>query len=286
MAPISTQPLRPLSQFTTAIRGWWQAFRYMSQHGLLVFHLAGPAVILAIQVFGFNLSSWLKTTIRNGFDSGLLALGLDLNTLGTSADGLWQDILLWVASILDWVLECGVTVLVFLLSVTLTKYLLLTLMAPFMSALAGRVRQLETGTSLPFTLSQLIRDLLRGIRTAAGLLAVELALTLALSLTGLLLTVFAAPLTILLSPILIVLGWLVGAYFYGAAIFDAVHEQAGLGWKASIRDGWRERFSLLGIGTVFYLLIAVPVVGVFLAACLGTMPCTVAAARLTFKPTP
>ncbi|MEC8758667.1 MAG: hypothetical protein VXX70_03865, partial [Bacteroidota bacterium] len=98
--------------------------------------------------------------------------------------------------------------------------------------------------------------------------------------------VFSAPLAVILSPILIALCWLVGAYFYGAAIFDAVHEQSGLDWRASIRQGWRDRFSLVGIGTVFSMLIAVPFIGVFLAAFLGPMPCTVAAARLTFTPTP
>ena len=286
MALTSPPPLGPFSQFTAAIRGWWRAFGYMSQHRLRTFHLAGPAAILAITVAGLGLTGWLTRTIQEGLDRGLRTIGLDLDNMTASPDAWWTDTLLWGASRLDWALEWVVALLVLWLKVKVTKYLLLTLMAPFMSALAGRVREVETGTSLPFTPSQLLRDLLRGLRTAASLLAAELTLTLALSLLGLLLTVFAAPLAVLLSPILIAIGWLVGVYFYGAAIFDAVHEQSGLDWRSSIRQGWQDRFSLVGIGTVFSLLIAVPFIGVFLAAFLGPMPCTVAAARLTFTPTP
>ena len=108
-----------------------------------------------------------------------------------------------------------------------------------------------------------------------------LSLSLALALSGLLLTVFAAPLAILLTPALLVGSWMVGAYFYGAAVFDAVYEQDGLDWRTSIRRGWSDRARLLGIGAVFSALLAVPFVGVFLAAFLGPMPCTTAAARLT-----
>ena len=48
MALTSPRPLGSLSQFTAAVRGWWRAFGYMSQHRLRVFHLVGPAAILAI----------------------------------------------------------------------------------------------------------------------------------------------------------------------------------------------------------------------------------------------
>ena len=133
-------------------------------------------------------------------------------------------------------LEWGVALLVLWLKVKLTKYLLLTLMAPIMSALAGAVRKREVGSAPPFNAGQLLRDLLRGVRTSSVLLLAELTLSLALALSGLLLTVFAAPLAVLLSPPALLAGsWMVGAYFYGAAVFDAVYEQDGLDWRTSIR---------------------------------------------------
>lgn len=111
-------------------------------------------------------------------------------------------------------------------------------------------------------------------------------LTLALYLTGLVLAMFTGALAILLSPLLLIAGWMVGAYFYGAAVFDAVYEQAGLNWRNSLRTGWKDRYRLLGIGAVFSILLTIPGFGVLLATFLGPIPCTVAAARMTFSPRP
>lgn len=281
MASLRTFALTPLTQFLGAIRAWLQAFGYMRQQGLSVYHLAGPIAIAAISLAGIGLTGLLSERIRGALLLGLGAIGLSPDDLASSPHAWWADAYLWGASKLDWMLEWGVALLVLWIKIKLTKYLLLTLMAPVMSALAGAVRKREVGSAAPFSPGQLLRDVIRGVRTSSVLLLAELGLSLALALSGLLLTVFAAPLAILLSPVLLVGSWMVGAYFYGAAVFDAVYEQDGLDWRASIRRGWSDRFRLLGIGAVFSALLAVPFVGVFLAAFLGPMPCTTAAARLT-----
>lgn len=254
----------------------------MGQTGLNRFHLIGPAALAGISLAGWGLTGWLASQIRTAVLAGMTAIGLDSDTLSRPPEAWWSEALLWGATQLDWMLEWTLSLLVLWLKLKVTKYLLLTLMAPFMSALAAAVRQRETGQSIPFSVRQLFRDVGRGIRTATTLLIAELSLTLTLALIGLLLTVFAAPLAVLLSPLLLLLGWAVGAYFYGAAIFDAVYEQAGHDWRSSLRAGWADRYRLLGIGAVFSALLTVPFVGLFLATFLGPMPCTAAAARLTF----
>ena len=281
MTSLRSPAVTPLTDFIGAIRAWFQAFGYMRQNGLRAYHLAGPAAIAAISLAGVGLTGMLSEQIKEALLLGLDAIGMNPDDLATSPNAWWTDAYLWGASQLDWMLEWSLALLVLWLKVKLTKYLLLTLMAPIMSALAGAVRKREVGTAPPFSAGQLLRDLVRGVRTSLVLLLAELGLSLALALSGLLLTVFAAPLAILLSPALLVGSWMVGAYFYGAAVFDAVYEQDGLDWNTSIRRGWSDRFRLLGIGAVFSALLAVPIVGVFLAAFLGPMPCTTAAARLT-----
>ena len=164
---------------------------------------------------------------------GLNTIGLDMDTLSASPDAWYTETLLWGASKLDWILEWGVSILVFWLKLKLIKYVILTVMAPMMSALAGAVRRRETGHAAPFTLIQLAKDVLRGIRMSVFLLAAEMTLTLAVAITSLLLTAFASPLALLMSPALLFLSWAIGAYFYGAAVFDAVYEQYGLGWRSS-----------------------------------------------------
>lgn len=281
MASLRTSALTPLAQFFGAIRAWFQAFGYMRRQGLSAYHLTGPVAIAAISVAGIGLTGMLSTAIKDALLTGLDTLGLNPDDLAASPDAWWTDAYLWGTSQLDWMLEWGVALLVLWLKLKLTKYLLLTLMAPVMSALAGAVRKREIGSAPAFSAGQLLRDLIRGVRTSSVLLLAELGLSFVLALSGLLLTVFAAPVAVLLSPALLVGSWMVGAYFYGAAVFDAVYEQDGLDWRTSIRCGWSDRFRLLGIGAVFSSLIAVPFIGVFLAAFLGPMPCTTAAARLT-----
>lgn len=286
ISPTNSRMLAPARQFLLALGGWWRAFGYMRHHGLRRFHLAGPGALLLITWAGIGLSERLSAWLRSSVLEGLASLGFNPEPLAASPDAGWTQVLLWSASLLEWMLEWGVALMVLWLKVKVTKYLLLTLMAPIMSALAAAVRNRETGTSVPFSVRQLMRDLLRGLRTATVLLSAEIALTLVLALTTLLLSILAAPLAFLLSPVLLVLGWVIGAYFFGAAVFDAVYEQAGLDWSSSLRTGWKDRYSLIGIGAVFSLLLAVPFIGVLLATLLGPMPCTVAAARLTFHPVP
>lgn len=284
--PLQSPALTPLREFLNALRGWWQAFGYMKKQGLRAYHLAGPAALTVIAFSGFRLTRALTDWIRNAALDCLKLMGAEPNGLTTSNTGWWNDILIWGTNGLESLLEWSVALFVLWLKVKVTKYLLLTLMAPFMSALAGAVRKRETGDSTPFTVTQILVDLSRGIRTALVLFTLETGLTLCLAVTGLLLTLFAAPIAILLSPALLITGWMVGAYFYGAAVFDAVYEQAGLDWRGSLRAGWVTRYRLIGIGAVFSALLALPAIGVFLAAFFGPMPCTVAAARLTHSPSP
>ena len=120
----------------------------MSEHRLRTYHLAGPAAILAIAVAGLSLTGWFTTTIRDGLDRGLIAIGLDLNALAASEEAWWTDTLLWGASRLDWVLEWGVALLVLWLKVKVTKYLLLTLMAPSYGLYRARDQGLGLGLGL------------------------------------------------------------------------------------------------------------------------------------------
>ena len=285
-SPLQSPALTPLREFLSALRGWCQAFGYMKKQGLRAYHLAGPAALAGIALAGFKLTRALTEWIRSAVLDGLKYMGAEPSQLTTGPTGWWSDILSWGANGLESLLEWGVALLVLWLKVKVTKYLLLTLMAPFMSALAGAVRKRETGTAIPFKATQILADLARGVRTALVLFTLETGLTLCLAATGLFLTLFAAPVAVLLSPVLLVIGWMVGAYFYGAAVFDAVYEQAGLDWRASLRAGWSTRYRLLGIGAVFSALLALPAIGVLIAALLGPMPCTVAAARLTHSPSP
>lgn len=260
---------------------WWGSFGYLKRHRLLHFHLSAPAVLVVLALAGWWLSGWLTTVVSDSIHAVVEEALPAPSAPGQQA--WWHGALLWGSSRLDWLVEWGVLLFVLWVKVKATKYLLITLMAPFMSALAAAVATVETGREFPFSWSALLRDIARGIRLSAVLLLMELALGLGLWVSGAALTLLAPPLAVVMAPVGLLLSWLTGAYFFGAAVHDAVYEQAGLDWRASLRAGWSQRGHLIGIGAIFSLWMAYPIVGPYFAAFLGPVPCTVAASRLYFS---
>ena len=281
-----------LRQLLRALPMWGRSFSYLRTHRLRAYHLAGPIVLAALALAGWWFAEWLTTTLTD-FLHAMLPEATQTSDAAGEADATsnswghtWNEVLLWSSSRLDWIVEWGVLLFVLWLKVKVTKYLLITLMAPFMSALAAAVCAIETGTDTAFNWKGLVRDLWRGLRISLVLLMMELALGVTLWTTGFLLTLLTGPHGVLLSPVLIALSWAIGAYFFGAAVYDAVYEQAGLDWRSSIRAGWTQRSHMLAIGGILSLLLAIPFIGPYIAALIGPIPCTAAAARLFFTPSP
>ena len=264
---------------------WWSSFGYLKRQKLRRYHAAGPMVIIGLATAGIFFSNWLTETLKTGLYHHLENAGLSGQSTAESTTQTWWDqVLFWGASQAEWIIEWSVIILVLWLKVKTTKYLLITLMPPIMSALSADIKNAETGHHTPFQWSGIFRDILRGIRISAILLLMELGLGLTLSLLGLALTLFTGPLMVIAGPLLLLASWIVSAYFFGAAVYDPVYEQGGLDWKTSIRTGWKQRGHLLGLGAIFSLIMAIPWAGPYLAALLGPIPCTTAAARRYFRP--
>lgn len=267
------------SPFFSAISGWWMAFSYIRTHRLQRFHFVGPIIFFGIWWSGSAFAQWLTQQVQAQLGEDLAAQRQAI----PESEEWWGQASYWMSKSADWLIEWGIWLLVFWLKLKVTKYLLLTLMAPFMSAVAGKVRNIETGQSPPSSFAQFIRDIGRGMRTAVVLFFSEVGISLILGMAGLTVTLFAPALSVITSPVCLILGWIIGAYFYGAAVYDAVFEQAGLNWRQSLAKGWDNRGSLLGIGVVFSGFLTIPILGVILITLVGPIPATVAAARQHFS---
>lgn len=259
---------------------WWKSYAYLRQHGLRRHHLAGPAVLTVLTLLGWWFADRLTGTLKTRIH-GMLDPWLAPHDAEPANDAPWWSWSTeWITGAVDTLAEWTVLLAVLWLKVKVIKYLLITIMAPFMSLLASDVIRTETGQSSPPSLLALMRDLLRGLRISFVLLTMEIGLGIMLWAVGMAASLLFPPLAVLLSPLLIAASWLVGAYFFGAAVFDAPFEQSGLSWGASLRAGWQARGHLIGIGLIFSALMAVPFIGAYVAALLGPVPCTTAATRL------
>ena len=143
------------------------------------------------------------------------------------------------------------------------KYVILVLVAPFMSPLSETVEEAITGdnSGVQFSLSRTIREIWRGLRVSLRNLTREIMLTIILLILGLIPVV-----GIISGPAIL----LVQAYFAGFGNMDYTLERH-FGVKDSA--GFVRDYKGLAIanGGIFMLILMVPVVGLFVAPSLATV---------------
>jgi CysZ protein len=147
------------------------------------------------------------------------------------------------------------------------RNILMALLAPFMSPLSARVQAIETGETVfdpPFLSLTNFKLILRGLVLSFRNLIKELWYTLWLLVLGFI------PIIGLIAPILI---FLVQSFYAGFSNLDYTLEKYYnvKNSKAFSRD---HRWLAVGNGSVFLLLLTVPVLGLFLAPALSTVAAT------------
>lgn len=149
-------------------------------------------------------------------------------------------------------------------SLFLLKYVVLIISSPFMSLLSEKVERLEYGDQeVPWSLSTLISDFVRGIRISLRNILRELFYVLLLMIAGLfpVIGIFSVALT-----------FLVQAFYAGFGSIDYMLERH-YDIRNSVQFVKQRRAYAAGLGTVF-LLLSMTGVGVLFAAPLTTVAAT------------
>lgn len=157
------------------------------------------------------------------------------------------------------------------------RNLLIGFLSPFMSPLAARVQEIETGRVVydpPFFSFTNLRLILRGLYFGLRNLVKELWYTGWLFLLGLI------PVFGLAIPILI---FLVQSFYAGFGNLDYTLEKF-YDVKGSKRFSQKHRWLAVGNGTIFLLLLGVPVLGLFFAPALSTVAATLEAVKRVDTP--
>lgn len=140
---------------------------------------------------------------------------------------------------------------------TFNKYLVLILLSPLLAYVSERAESTLTGRDYPFSATQLVKDVWRGILIALRNGALELLITLA--------TWIATVMVPVLAPFAAVFLFLVSAYFYGFSMFDYVFERRRMRVGASVRAVNQRMGMVLANGALFSLVMMVPLLGMCLA---------------------
>lgn len=174
----------------------------------------------------------------------------------------WLDEVAYILAIL----------LIILLVLILMKYLIMVLIAPFMSMLSEKLESVLTGKPAPTTnLVQFMSDIQRGLRIALRNIVWELLLT----IFFLLLNIIPVAGTLLCG----VCTFLVQSYYAGFGNMDYTLERKRFSVKDSVVYVKRHRGLAIGNGAVFLVIWLIPVLGWFLAPAYGTMAATLSILR-------
>ncbi len=154
---------------------------------------------------------------------------------------------------------------------SLFKYATLILLSPFLSFLSEKVEQEEKGIETPFSLAQVLHDLIRALQINVLNFLKEMGLTLALAIFAFI------PILGLLSPLILLL---VQSYFLGYGLMDYNAER----WRFSFKEteGWmrKNRAAVTTVGLLFYGLFLIPVFGWIFAPAWSVIAGTKVALRL------
>ena len=215
-----------------------------------------------------ELRLWTYMTIPLGIS---LVVTLSVSTLAWQTKSVVSDYFkgFWpwafgadfMASVSGFLGSIGVLLMGFIM----TKYLVLALSAPFMSAVAEKIRTRLKPDLKPLTANNFWPLLWRGLRLNLGNLARELGITLLLLIFS-----FIPPFGLITTPLL----FLIQAYFVGVGNMDYSLE-AFFNYRQSKSFLNQHRGLAVGNGILFNLLALIPFVGVIIV-----LPLSVSAAAI------
>lgn len=234
------------TEFFDGVRSYGRAFRMLSKLGL----------------WGYAFIPMLMTLVLMGI-VGFTAYGLSDN-LGNWLISWWRwD---WGSEVITNLGSWVGGILITILGILSLKYIVLIIVAPFMSLLSEKVEAKLTGyrSSSSFSISKAIKDVFRGLRLALRNISRELFFTLLLLLIGLI------PVIGLISTVLI---FLVQSYYAGFGNTDYTLERH-FTVSQSVSFARQHKGLMMGNGAVFMLLLMTGV-GFLVAPTLSTVAATV-----------
>lgn len=155
--------------------------------------------------------------------------------------GYFSFFIFWVVKILFW-----------FISGTFTKYVLLIVLSPLFALLSEMADERITGQKFPFSLPQLLKDILRGTIISLRNMLIEFGFIIACFI----ITLFFPPLVFITTPFLLLVSW----YFTGFSMMDYNTERYRYNVHDSIKFIRANMGMIIGIGCVYWLFMSIPTV--------------------------
>ena len=250
---IFTQIYALLKEIVIAIQSYFEAHQFIVKHRLWKWILI-PGLFYAI-LFTISMYFFGKTSTAV----------IDYLTHTTGVDvwmqrfqNSWLGFFFTFAGIMLWLIQ-----MIFYFS--LFKYIFLIIGSPVWAYLSEKTEAIKEGRDFPFSISQLMKDAVRGVKLALRNMLWQTVYMVAI----LLLSFF--PVVGWITPLIAIM---VECYYYGFSMLDYSFERQKLSPEESIRFVSNHKGLAIGNGLVFYMMHGLIIVGWILAPAYAVIAAT------------
>ncbi len=215
-------------------KGLWMYLFYP----LIIWVLTWIASIYGLMALSDYLLDWLKSSLSiESITSG----NSWLSFLTPKVTGTFGFIFSWILKLVFW----------FVGSV-FSKYFILIILSPVFSLLSEKSEEKINGSNFPFSITQIIKDIVRGTLISLRNLSLELLISFALWLMA----IFFPPLFFVTFPLGLIIGW----YFVGFSMLDYSCERHKLSVSKGVKFIKENKGYAIGIGCVYSLFMGLPTI--------------------------
>jgi CysZ protein len=232
------------NQIITSIRAYFKTHRFIVKHRLWKWILI-PGLIYSLFFCAGIYLFWKLGNVA--IDFILLKTGVKL-WIQKMQDGWLSWFILFVRIMLQLVLM--------LFYFSLFKYLFLIVGSPFFAYLSEKTEAIMEGSNFPFSIVQLIKDVVRGMRIALRNILWQTVYTVSIFIIAFI------PLIGWVTPLIALM---VECYYLGFSMLDYSSERHKLTTSQSIAFISKRKGLAIGNGLIFYLMHLIPIVGWVLA---------------------
>ena len=243
-----------LKEIIISIQSYAQAHRFISRHKLWKWILI-PGFIYTLLFLGGIYLFW--TSSNTAIEFILLKTGV--KTWLDKMQDSWINFLFIIGQII-------LRLVLLLFYFSLFKFLFLIIGSPLFAYLSEKTEAIMEGKDFPCNLTQLLKDIWRGIRIALRNLLWQ---------TVYVLSIFILSFIPLFGWIAPLVALLVECYYFGFSMLDYSSERNKLSASQSIEFIGRHKGLAIGNGLVFYLMHMIPVVGWLLAPSYAVVAATI-----------
>lgn len=217
--------MRFLRNLFFGYKAYFRAIKFIHEHKMYWFFLI-PAVLM---LFIYKVGEWIQT-----------------RSVDLQAENMNE--IVWI------LIRLMIELTVALLLMKFAKYLVVILLSPLLSDISMRTEKILTGNTYPFNFRQLVSDIKRAVRIVVRNMMWEYTIFIAILIIS---YVFSGE-KFATSP-LFYLTVLVGCFYYGFGFLDYINERRRLDMDQSIQFVRDHRGVTVAIGSVYSVMIFVPV---------------------------